>query len=538
MIYSAKYNVSLPLSLNRMGRGYPYWYIIAFLPLLYLSALSHSATAQTSIYGDFPYYQPFTSGDPEDYPEVSLATGSGTNDATFTTDGLRLTRANPDLFGAVFVNSLKFSSDNGIKIAFEFAMYNGSGADGISVFLFDADVVSPSAGSKGRQLGYAYNWARNNNQRRPGLTGAYLGIGLDVFGNHKQEYFSETERINGVPTPLPDGWAEQGKSHVTLRGAEGVPLEGRGQGFTGYPVLITQSTLGTNNRSGAVLKTSLNAEDINEPYIYTGALPENFTLGIGEDETFSTDPSSPNYRKAFIDLLPMPPGIGGLSITVRIQHGNTITTVIDNYHYRESFEYVENSNGNQQNETNARSYTLNASIPQFFRIGFAASTGGSTNIHLIRELTVELPYVAEVEDDQAEVCLGGRVLIDALDNDIAYSKHVSDPIHGSEYIDPATFRFYDEEGNLAENPHEYENSFGRWIFNAVTRQVQFTPIGIYEGEASVNYSIKGFSKPGRGEPYGDEAYRSSKATITVHVKRCAVITNPMLPSKTIQLNER
>lgn len=511
-----------------------------FIVCLWLLLLSLSAISQTSIYGDFPYYQPFTSGIQP--TEVDVPGGSGTNDAWFTPDGLRLTRASNNLFGAVFINNRRFNSDNGIKIAFEYAIYDGTGADGISVFLFDASVANPSAGSEGRQLGYAYNRANNQNagERRQGLTGAYLGIGLDVFGNHKQVHFAADERINGVPAP-PNGWAgSNGRSHVTLRGAEGAPLDtyGRGQGFTGYPVLVTQSTQNTTavGRSGAILN------ETGGEYTYLSALSETFDLEGGFDsdaDELTTDPNNPAYRKAFIDILPKPPGIGGLSITVNIQHGNTITTVIDNYHYRHFFDYAENANAsgitrdfNDNNNIGSTSiHTLDASIPEFFRIGFAASTGGSTNIHLIRNLTVVLPYTAETEDDDGDVCLGGETVINVFDNDIAYSEHVSDPVSGSAYIDPDTFRFYDEHGEITEDPYNYANGFGQWIFDSASKRVKFIPNGIYEGEASVSYSVKGYSNIGAGEPYGDEAYRSLPATIRVKVRSCGIITNPMLPSK-------
>lgn len=487
-----------------------------------------SAQAQSS-YGDFPYAQSFTSGTKPS--EVSTPAGAGTNDVAFTTNGLRLTRAVNSLFGAIFINNRQFSSKNGVKIAFEFGMYGGNGADGISMFLFDAAVTNPVIGAPGGDLGYNFarandSWAAN---RKAGLTGAYLGVGIDAFGNFKTKQFQTDKRWNGVNLA--------GASHVTLRAAAGPVINntGQGQGFTGYPVMVTQSTLAVPTGNGGAILNQTGGD-----YTFSTGPSTGFdlkTTGLGATT------ADADYRKAFIDLVPNNDLLGnnnGFYVTVKIQHGSTITTVIDNYLYRTSFTYTENANsaGNTDYNTNSSTSadtqrTLSATVPDFLRIGFAASTGGLNNIHLIKNLTVTLPYAAEAANDLGTTCRNIPVVVDPYANDIAYAGLIllsPVPTASKGNIDASQFRFLNSDGTTATNPFSVTNSQGTFTYNATTKKVTFTPAAGFIGTASINYNIKGITVPVVGGPYGDEAYRSQDATITVRVSKCQVITNPMLPS--------
>lgn len=485
--------------------------------------------AQAQAYGDFPYFQSFTSGTQP--TEVTKPNGAGTNDATFTTSGLRLTRAINSLFGAIFINDKQFTSSLGIKVSFEYSIYGGNGADGISMFLFDASVTNPVIGAKGGSLGYSY--IRTNNDysslRKEGLTGAYLSVALDAYGNHKRMVFQSDGRDNGVTAPS-GGWSQY-ESHVTLRGAKGVFIDnnGKGLGYTGYPVLKTQSTYSATSNASAELNTGTGA------YTYGGGTSDNFDLKSG---AFTIDPNNSAYRKAFIDLLPA--SGGGFYVTVKIQHQNTLTTIISNYYYPTSLKYTENANPavtdfNSSNSQGANTvHTLNSTPPSYFRIGFAASTGGLNNIHLIRNLSVSLPYAAEAADDLGTTCRNVPVVIDPYANDIAYAGLIlltPVPTASKNNIDPSQFRFLNSDGTTAADPFSVTNSQGTFTYNATTKKVTFTPATGFIGTASINYNVKGITVPIVGGPYGDEAYRSSAATINVRVSKCQVITNPMLPTK-------
>lgn len=489
----------------------------------------NQANAQS--YGSFPYKQNFTSGTQP--AEVILPTGSGTNAATFTTTGLQLTPAVNNRFGAIIIDNKTFDSSLGIKISFEYAIHGGTGADGLSVFLFDAS-ITPSIGASGRGLGYGYIRARDlyASRRDVGLAGAYLGIALDAFGNFKNNVFQGDARVNGIPAPS-GGWSNA-NSHVTLRGARGGFLDANGKaaGYTGYPVLITQGTLTPlSSANGSATLNTLGG------YTYGGGTSSNFNLRSG---TYTTDPNNAAYRKAFIDLTPNVSG--GFNITVKIQHQNTITTVVDNYWYKTSVLYTENANPqvtdfNSSDTQGANTtHTLNTVVPTNFKIGFAASTGGLNDIHQIWGLEVVLPNAAVASNDNASTCKNSTVIIDPYTNDIAYAGPTTGtPTSSSSNIDLAQFRFLNADGTTASNPFLVSNSQGTFSYNSTTGKVSFLPSPGFSGIASIQYNIKGKTYPaGTFQPYGDEAFRSGAATISVVVNKCQIISNPMLPFKSNQ----
>jgi hypothetical protein len=498
------------------------------IAIVLLIAVS-STKVNAQLYGDFPYNQSFTSGTQP--AEVILPTGAGTNAAVFTTIGVQLTPALNSQFGAIIINNKTFDSSLGIKISFEYAIYGGTGADGMCVFLFDSS-VTPVIGANGRGLGYAYLRANDASStlRKEGLSGAYLGIALDAFGNSKGNVFQGDARVNGVSAPS-GGWASSQASHVTLRGARGGFLDanGRAAGFTGYPVLKTQSTftpLATVNGSA-----TLNALG---GYDYGNGIASNFNIRSG---AYTTDPNDGSYRKAFIELFPN--AGGGFNITVKIQHQNTLTTVIDNYWYKTSVLYTENANpqvtdfNNQNNQGANSTHTLNTAVPTNFKIGFGAATGGLNDIHQLWGLEVVLPYAAETADDNAAICKNTPVVIDPYLNDVAYTGPTTGtPTASASNIDFAQFRFLNADGTTASNPFLVTNSQGTFSYNSTTGKVTFTSSPGFRGTATINYTIKGKTYlAGTSQPYGDESFRSVPATISVKVSKCQIITNPMLPSK-------
>lgn len=64
---------------------------------------------------------------------------------------LRLTANLNNQNGYVYID-VPFPSTYGIKVEFEYFMYGGTGADGLSVFLFDADVSNFAPGGFGGSL--------------------------------------------------------------------------------------------------------------------------------------------------------------------------------------------------------------------------------------------------------------------------------------------------------------------------------------------------------------------------------------------------
>lgn len=93
---------------------------------------------------------------------------------------LRLTSATGNEFGYV-INDTPFPSANGIDVTFQYASYGGSGADGLTFFLYDGSTPASSfaPGPAGGSLGYA----SCPSSGVAGLTNGYAGVGFDEWGN-------------------------------------------------------------------------------------------------------------------------------------------------------------------------------------------------------------------------------------------------------------------------------------------------------------------------------------------------------------------
>lgn len=139
---------------------------------------------------------------------------------------LRLTSSGPNQ-ATYAVNTNSFASKNAtISVAFDYSSYNGSGADGITFFLADASKTF-GVGAYGGSLGYAQKTAAGGATNINGMSGGYIGVGIDEFGN----YSNATEgRVGGTGfTP------------------NSIAVRGPGDGLTGYDFLGGTGNLGTNS---------------------------------------------------------------------------------------------------------------------------------------------------------------------------------------------------------------------------------------------------------------------------------------------------
>lgn len=240
-----------------------------------MSYLPAHAQAQVS----FPINEPF---DQSTAPNFVLG---GT--ASLEGGYLRLTSNANNQAGYAILKD-KFSSKKGFSISFEFSIYGGTGAskaDGISVFLVDANGTDPTTnpsqfkiGAYGGSLGYGQKTATAGATDIPGATKGYLGIGIDEYGNYSTTFEG---LIGGGTNRIPQS--------VALRGpADPANLLG------GYELLTTSGTL---------------------PFSLDVATPR-------------AQAGSPDYRKAYVYVLPVN---SGYIVTVKIQHGAEITTTTSNY---------------------------------------------------------------------------------------------------------------------------------------------------------------------------------------------------------------
>lgn len=284
--------------------------------------LSFNAFSQVG----FPYCETFA-----DQESLGAETIFGGN-ARMEDGVLRLTDALREQNGYVYID-IPFSPAYGIKTSFEYFMYGGSGADGLTVFLFDADVQNFRTGGFGGSFGYAQRDAT------PGMTGAYLGVGFDSFGNYSNSSEGKIGGFSGSPNGLYP-------NSISIRKG--------GSGLNGYQFVAGKMTL---DPPTGPLGLSLDVE-------------YQFPLSSGGQGTRRvTDPALPGYRKVFLELEPNPNGVGYL-----LKLEMVVTTIANE----------------------PRTITIFPGIPfpyeppKNLKIGFAASTGGETNIHEIRNLIVEV----------------------------------------------------------------------------------------------------------------------------------------------------
>ncbi|MCU1478680.1 MAG: hypothetical protein JWQ64_3373, partial [Subtercola sp.] len=153
---------------------------------------------------------------------------------------LRLTSAVINQIGGVF-GETSFPTSNGLDVTFNTYQWGGGGADGLGFALAAVDPANPVApsiiGPGGGSLGYSPAGSIK------GLPNAYLGVGLDVFGNFSNPSFQGTGCTNAPNIA------------ATTPGA--VVVRGPGNNLAGYCGLTT--TYNGVAASKVVLRASIRA---------------------------------------------------------------------------------------------------------------------------------------------------------------------------------------------------------------------------------------------------------------------------------------
>ncbi len=119
---------------------------------------------------------------------------------------------------------------NKITVAFDYYVYGGNGADGVTVVFSDAS-VAPAPGGFGGSLGYA-----QRNDPKNGFSGGWLAVGIDEFGN----FPNSTEGRKGYPA----SWTAPDPANKNAGFyPNNISVRGSGSGTTGYPLLANTGTL-------------------------------------------------------------------------------------------------------------------------------------------------------------------------------------------------------------------------------------------------------------------------------------------------------
>ncbi|MEW6499046.1 MAG: hypothetical protein AB1589_42145, partial [Cyanobacteriota bacterium] len=199
--------------------------------------------------------------------------------------------------------------------------------DGTTFFLFDGTTTSPQVGATGGALGYAQQVTPDSSQ--PGLSSAYLGIGLDEYGNFANDYEG---RGFGCDAQSPFGGgltlsppAAQIRDSVTIRGP--------GSGTEGYCYLRNSGTLRDLPNGGF----SIDRPDVASRTAPGTVRRVRITLGTNNTVTLEIDPTGT---------------------------GTAYRTVID------AFPAPDNR-------------------PDSFKFGFSSSTGSGVNFHELINLQIE-----------------------------------------------------------------------------------------------------------------------------------------------------
>jgi type IV pilus assembly protein PilY1 len=252
------------------------------------------------------------------------------------------------------------------------------GADGISFFLMDGsqpvtfdDGTVGNYGSWGGSLGYSCS---NTNGPYNGMVGAYVGLGIDEYGN----FLNGTQNTLGVTDPqaLGDNTASGGgqwANRIGLRGSGNVSWYWLNANYpTYYP-----STLTTTQQEGAVQNTC-----------ETGTL---WNYSTSTSHPTNTGATSANGGPVLYDYYAIPnaysvlPGvqIANESATTRAQATPITYDLQITQDGLLSLSYSVNGGATQEVIQNQSITSYNGPLPSSFRFGFAGSTGGSTNIHEI-----------------------------------------------------------------------------------------------------------------------------------------------------------
>jgi MSHA biogenesis protein MshQ len=231
---------------------------------------------------------------------------------------LRLTDASGSVATVAYLLRLFPGENNKIVYEFDHYAYAGTGADGMTVVLSDAE-VTPVPGGYGGSLGYA--------QRSGivGFAGGWLGVGIDEFGN-----FSHDSEGRGA-----------GDSSVTSFTQDAVAVRGSGSGSEGYFLHATSGTLTPEidkNETGHQYRVTVDHTDNVHAYV---TIERDISDGNGYQEVIASYDALAEDDQDKVPtnwLVSMTGSTGGATNIHEIDNLQVCATYMDGYenidHYR------------------------------------------------------------------------------------------------------------------------------------------------------------------------------------------------------------
>lgn len=404
---------------------------------------------------------------------------------------LRLTEASINQKGYMYVMQ-SFPTSLGVIADFEYKDWRNAddgyfGADGFSVYLFNANVSETDfkLGGYGGSLGYA---TYSNPAGTTGLSGGYIGLGLDAYGN----YANNTESRNGsapaaslTSNMLPNAFVLRGPTSATPS--------------TGY---LASSPLG--NRSGSVTDIRQRNE-------------------IDYNTITSTRPADNIFYRRVQVIITKPGTDYVVTVKWRKENQSTFTQVMN--------------------------YTMSSTtylIPAFLKLGFAASTGGGFNFQEIRNIILTTPGNLRVDsrsdsyftcnENSSNITFKVEVTNDtaAALNNIAYTGTVVD--ENNNVVDFSKFKItgVTYNNNFTNSNIPTSNYTSNQISGTVGLAAKSSGIITISGQyykkgLGTNKSFKMVSTVSSNQITDDDTTNNTASTI-IEVRKCSVISNPMLPS--------
>jgi large repetitive protein len=268
---------------------------------------------------------------------TSLAS-CGSNNDTQGSGTLRLTSAAGGQEGGVFA-AASVPTSQGIDATFNTYQYGGSGADGIAFVLAAVNPSDPVAPASIGQTGGALGYSANAGSSLVGLADAYMGIGLDVYGNFSNNAYEGT----GCTDP----------KYISTTGhtvSGQVVVRGPGNGLVGYCAI--NSTATSTSSKALTLRASTRAASVVPVEVAINPTTTSFTTASG-----ITVPAG-SYAVQFTP-------VGGSATT----ETGTLPSVASGLYP-------------------SSSWTTSAGIPKQLAFGFVGSTGAVTDYHEISNVNV------------------------------------------------------------------------------------------------------------------------------------------------------
>lgn len=399
---------------------------------------------------------------------------------------LRLTNAATFQKGYMYILQ-SFPTDLGVLADFEYKAWRSSddgynGADGFSVFLFNGNVTEAEfkLGGFGGSLGYA---TYNNPAGTTGLSGGYIGVGFDEYGNFAR---ASENRNGGTNVEVPNS--------VVLRGPTSATYNLSNPYFA-------HKALG--NQTGTLAEIRNRNE-------------------IDHNTITSTRPTDNQFYRRFQLEVKRVGADYQVNVKWRKQGETTFTEIITH-------------------TINSATYP----IPPTLKVGFAGSTGGGYNFHEIRNILLTTPGNIRVDSrsDMAILCNDKKTRVTlnievTNDTPIALSNiNFSNEIQNSAgtLLNTSQFKITSlsttgfSASNLPTTSFPTNRVSGK-VGLPANRSGIVTITGEYYPKAlKNNESFKSVTLVDTSE-VTDTDNSNNTATSVIAVRKCNFITNPSLPS--------